>query len=148
MSDVLLRDLVEGVRSTLATAVEVERATAHEALTEDMPDAQMLEIYAEEGSADPTTKTDRTTFGGGLRQERCQVMADYYTRLRSSIGDDMALLIDGIDSIRAVLNSQDHQPLFGTAGIVSFTWSWQRVIFERASKSYVGARFTLDFRLK
>ncbi len=144
-------DLVEAVRATLAQSPEVLRATGNESLLEEINDDRVLEVYPEEGVADAKTQTDRTTFGMGVQQEGVSLHIDYYARQRSHMGEDMAQLTRGLDSIRRMLKEQQKKPFFGVEAIQTFRWTWRRVTFEYGqgenATKYAGVRFTLEFRL-
>lgn len=143
-------DLVQAVSTTLAAATEVERATANETLTDGINDPKMLQVYPEEGNGDAATRNQQTTFGGGVIQERIVIFADYYCKQSVSLGEDMAKLTRGVDSIRAALRAETTRPLFGLSEAVqSFKWSWQRTIFVYGApeQKFAAARFTLEFRV-
>lgn len=116
-----------------------------EGLTEGMNDPNVLQVYPEERPpVSVGSGTVKITLAGN-RDKELIIFADYYTKQRANIGEDMALLVTGIDAIEANLDAQAC-PYFGVEKIRSFQYSWQRVIFEYASVNYVGARFRLTLR--
>lgn len=116
-----------------------------EGLTEGINDPNVLQVYPEERPpVSVGSGTVKITLAGN-RDKELIVFADYYTKQRANIGEDMAKLVTGIDAIEANLDAQAC-PYFAQSKIKSFQYSWQRVIFEYASVSYVGARFRLVLR--
>lgn len=119
----------------------------NEGLTEGINDLNVLQVYPEERPNVSTgSGTVKTTLAGNKDKELV-VFADYYTKQRANIGEDMALLITGIDAIEGNLDAQDC-PYFGLSKIKSFQYSWQRVVFAYGERqlNYVGARFRLVLR--
>lgn len=125
----------------------------YDELTEGMNDPGVLQIYPEsEGLTDSLSgfgQTQQMTFGeDGLIQEEIIIHADYYAKQRANIGDDMAVLIPGIEAIRDKIKEQKCPP-FGLTGIRTFQWSWERTVWEygQPELKYIGARFILRMRL-
>jgi hypothetical protein len=123
---------------------------SYDELTESITDDRFLQIYPEEQlDTSVDSETQKMTLGGTpYIQEDIVVNVDYYARQRSHIGEDMGLLVSGIDEIRANLKTQNCDNPFGLTGIANFIWSWRRVIFEYGGpeQKYIGARFRLVLR--
>ncbi|NIP86511.1 MAG: hypothetical protein GTO03_13470 [Planctomycetales bacterium] len=157
---ITLAQIIDAVEDTLDGATTVVRSQSYDELTEGVHPADMplLQVYPEAnlGVDAGGGTSDRFTFGGKggdentpLRQKEYAIHADYYAQQRSHIGEDMSALVDGIDAMETVLESQDVKNYFGLAGIRSFTWSWSRVTFVYGDPqmSYVGARFVINVRV-
>lgn len=116
-----------------------------EGLNEGINDPNVLQVYPEERPpVSVGSGTVKITLAGN-RDKELVIHADYYTRQRANIGEDMYKLVTGIDAIEVNLDAQAC-PYFGQEKIKSFQYSWQRVIFDYAGVSYVGARFRLVLR--
>ena len=147
MATVTLADILDAIEDTLDASAEVKRSQSYDQLTESISDLPLLQVYPEDGIQDALNTADRTTFGGCIRHTRYTVNVDYYARQRSHIGEDMAQLVDGIDSLTDIFEAQNSKPYFGLDGIQAFHWSWRRVTIDYAGVSYVGARFALEVRV-
>ena len=145
MTSISIAQMLDAVTSTLATAPILAKAMSYDELTEGMNDLPALEVYWDSLEQDRSTETDRTTFGGGVRQSGISVAIDYYAQQRRHIGEDMAKLVAGLDQLVAILEAQRLSPYFGLAGIKTFGWTAERVTFEygEAAIKYVGVRFAL-----
>jgi len=137
----------------LVTSGDLTISQNYDELTEGMNDIGVLQIYPESGrltdSLSGQGQTQQMTFGvDGLIQEEITIHADYYATSRANIGDDMAVLIPGIEAIRAKIKEQKCPP-FGLTGIRTFQWSWERTVWEygQPELKYIGARFILRMRL-
>jgi hypothetical protein len=122
------------------------RGQNYDKLTEGMNDTPAFQVYPE--SMDPASSDSGTqtfTLRGGVIQETHVIHVDYYARQRAHLGEDMALLVDGVDAIVDALEAAGCPP-FGLEGIKNFQWSWSRVLFDYGAVSYVGARFVLRVR--
>ena len=141
--------ILDAIKTILATAPKLARAMSYNELTETIPDAPLLQVYPESGDQDPTGNADRTTFKAGVRQTALIVHADYYAQQRSNLGEDMGKLVDGIDAMTTIFEAQDVKPYFGLVGIKAFHWSWTRVLFDYGTPgvNYVGARFIIVVRV-
>lgn len=149
MTSITLAQIIDAIEATLSTAPTLERSMSYDELTEGINDTPLLQVYPEAGDQDPTTNTDRTTFRAGVRQTSLTINCDYYAQQRKHIGEDMAVLVDGIDAMTTIFEAQDTKPYFGLDGIQAFHWGWQRVTFDYGDPAinYVGARFTLTIRV-
>ena len=144
---ITLYNLTEAVRATLAAVTAVSRATANETLTEGIVDYPLVQVYPESGEASRASRTDRTTFGGGLRQHIARLNVDVYVQQRAHIGEDMAAVATVADAIIAKFEQQQNHPLFGAEGIEAFRWTWERVTFVYGDPEtrFAGIRFRLEF---
>jgi len=149
---ITLAQICDAIETTLGaattlTATDGTHSQSYDELEEGIGDVPMLQVYPQSGSQDAAGRTDRTTFGGGNRQTEFVIHADYYARERSHIGEDMALLVNGIDAMQNVFEGQDKKPYFDLAGIQAFRWTWERVQFAYGGTSYMGARFMITVRV-
>jgi hypothetical protein len=151
MPGITLTDICNGMAAHLGTAVGLVETQSFDDLSDGMHDECVLQIYPDDGELDPTSQTDRTTFGPKpMRQSQFNVTVDLYVRQRRSIGEDMGRLVPMIDAMIDVMqtacNFTDAVP-FGVAGIKAVHWRWRRVLFTYASIDYIGARFTVTLRI-
>jgi hypothetical protein len=142
-------DVVEAVRATLQDVPGMVRAQGNETLTDNIPETPLLQVYPEEGNQDFTTRTDRTTFGGGVQQERLVINVDVYAAQRVNIGEDYAALAHMLDAVRARLKAQKHKPYFGLDGLATFKFTWKRVtfVYGQQEERYAGYQLRLEFTL-
>ena len=149
MATITLAQICNAIKTTLATAAEVDVSQSYNELTEAVVDQKLLQVYPDSGQQDPSGSTDRTTFQAKVRQTSITILVDYYAKQRSNLGEDMAQLVDGIDAITNVFEAQDTKPYFGLDGIRAFSWSWQRATFEYGDplQRLIGARFTIILRI-
>lgn len=147
-TQLLIENICDAIRTTLKEATEVDYGHSYDELKEGMPDVKTLQVYPESGEGDITTNTGQTTFQGGIQHYEYEIIADYYASARKDIGEDMAALVPGISSIIAKIQAQKTKPYFGLAGIESFRWRFERVVFQYGAETerYVGARFYLTIR--
>jgi len=138
--------------SALVTAVAAEMAEITSAtvqsgasLTEGINDTLTIQVYPESGESAHNSRTDRNTFGKGLELRRRIVHIDVYARARAHIGEDMVAVTSAADDVEAKLNEQQSSPPFGVAGVKTWHYTWQRVIFSYGGVEYVGIRFVLTF---
>ncbi len=146
---VTLTEICDGVKATLGAATGIQWSATFNELTEGVSslDCPLIEIYPQAGICDPSGRTDRTTFQAGVQQSIITIHADLYARQRSELGEDMGKTITMIDPIINVLQEQEKPPFFDVKGIKAFSWSWRKAVHNRAGADYVGARFTLLFRM-
>ena len=142
-------DICDGIEALLSTALGVRSSTSFDELTEGIPsfDCPRVEVYWDSSVCDPSGSTDRTTFQACVQQSHIVFFADLYARQRSQMGEDMKAVVDLVDTLGPVLQSQQTKPFFGVAGIQAFSWAAKRHVFVRAKARYVGARFTIKCRL-
>jgi hypothetical protein len=138
-----LTEICNAIETTLGAAVT--HSQAFDEITEAMTDAPMLQVYPEEGLMDERGGSDRRTFKGGVRVERITIFADYYAKQRGAgIGEEMGVLVPGIDALMDIFKAQDTKPYFGLEGLEAFgAVNWRRVIFEYGEGKFIGARFTI-----
>lgn len=153
-STVTIRQICDAINDTLGAVLvasgDLTDSQNFDELTEGINDEKILQIYPEEESpVSVGSETQKLTFGSTpFIDEEIVIFADFYTRQRSHIGEDMDLLVSGIDAIRANLKTQNCPNPFSLTGIANFQWSWRRVVFEYAGPElrYIGARFRLVLR--
>lgn len=148
---ITIAQICDAIESTLGAATGITRSQSYDELTEGMPpgDLPLLQVYPEAGEADITGTTDRSSFRGGVRQTELIIIADLYAHQRSHMGEDMEILVDGIDAFIDVMEAQDTKDYFGLAGLQAFHWRFERVTFVYGNPQlpYVGARFYLTIRI-
>jgi hypothetical protein len=146
--DAIHTDLGQALVAAGALVRSQNAASDHvlnDGLTEGINDERVLQVYPEERPpVSVGSGTVKITLAGN-RDKELIVFVDYYTRQRVHIGEDMALLVTGINAIEENLDAQAC-PYFEQSKIRSFQYSWQRVIFDYGGVSYVGARFRLTLR--
>lgn len=140
----------EELGQVLIASGDLTVSQSYDELSESVTDDKFLQIYPEEQlQASVGSETQKMTLTDTpYIQEDIVINVDYYARQRSHIGEDMSLLVSGIDAIRANLKTQNCPNPFALTDIATFTWSWRRVIFEYGGpeQKYVGARFRLVIR--
>lgn len=150
---ITVKALTTAVRNTLATATVIadDQGVAHDVtqMKEGMPDRHTLQVYPTEGQTNVTGNTDRASFGAEVRHTETIIHADYYARQRSHLGEDLTAMVDGIDALIAVLETQKRAPLFGESDIKSFRWRWEYVTFVYGDPEvkYAGVRFFITLTL-
>ena len=150
MGTITISQICDAVRDTLEDAVD--HVHSYDELKEGMSDPETLQVYPQtltQSAANAQTGTDRFTFQAGVRDTNIDIHADYYAKQRGHIGEDMAVLVAGVDSIISYLEIQDTKPYFGLTGLKAFTWRAERVTFEYGENlaRYVGMRFVITFRV-
>jgi len=141
-----LGDLVDAIESTLSVAAALERSQSYDELTEGMADYPTLQVYPEENAGTSGfSSTDRISLSGKHSVKEYLIHADLLAHPRAEIGEDMARLVEAIDDLEDILDTQAY-PLFGAEYITSFRWSWKRVVFSYAGAEYMGARFFITVR--
>jgi hypothetical protein len=137
-----LAAVLDAVESKLGAATGLSRSQAYDELTESIPDTPLLQVYPEAWEPDKSAAA-RTL--KSQRAEHVTVHADYYAHQRANIGEDMAVLVTGIQAIVVVLRAQDSpNELFGLEGILRFEWRGERATFNYGKADYVGMRFIID----
>lgn len=146
-----VREVVDGIRGTLSTALGLERSMAHEELTDSPVDFPLLQVYWQRNETQPGGRTDRATFGAGVRVTSVEVIADLYVGPRSVFGEEMGRLSDLVDALTDRLETETSKPLFGVDGIKAFSWNAERATFMEGdgldAVRYTGARVTISVRL-
>lgn len=142
MATYSLGTIVDNIKDTLDEADILRRSESYNELSEGIPETPLLQVYPESNlGTDVEGGSERFTLGGSSRKQYI-IHADYFTRQRSHIGEDMKILIDGIDDIEDILDVEE-SPYFGNDDIQGFNWRWERVTFDYGGVMYVGARFVL-----
>ena len=150
MATITIAEILDAITALLLNASEVDYAQSYDELTEGIIDDKLLQVYWEATIQDPESEgTAQTSFQGEIRQTELTIHADYFATTRKHIGEDMAVLIAGIDEIQARLETQKKKPYFGLAGIKAYKWSAQRVVFEYGDPAvrYTGARHIITIRV-
>jgi hypothetical protein len=144
---VTIGEICDGIATTFDADADLAlvRVESYNEITEGINagDCPLLQVYPEDGTIDETGRTDRTTFGGGVRQKMIRINCDFYTRQRSHIGEGIGETVDLIDNIIDALEGQNLKPYFGVTGIQAWSVTWNRVMFEYAGARYPGTRFVL-----
>jgi hypothetical protein len=149
MTTVTIYDISEAIENTFTAAGVFAKVQANEALQDGMQDFVTVQIYPDEISGETKTRTDRQTMGAKARHTELVIFVDVYARQRSHIGQDMKAVTQAADLVISVLQGQDATPPFGLAGLKTFHWRANRVLFEYGDPQikYVGLRFTLTFSI-
>jgi len=121
-------------------------------LSEGIQDQPMMQVYWQSIVNDVSGSTDRTTFRGGVRQQDIVFHVDIYAQQRAHIGEDMSAMLTVVDAVIDKLEEQNIKPYFGLTEdairpIKAFSWQGDRAEFRYGDYQYVGARFTLSFRV-
>ncbi len=149
MATVSTADINTALLTTLGAAANLIRTQDFDEITEGMQDTPTLQVYPETLGSDVTTNTDRSTFGGGLKQTDTIFNADVLVNQRSNIGEDMAKVLPLTDQIVEILQSQNKKPYFDInpkTAIKAFSWTANRVIFSYAAVDFIGVRFVITIR--
>lgn len=145
--------ICDAVAGTLSTTPGLERTQSYNELTEGMNTWPTLQVYPDNWEVSFESETDRLTFVDaatgipGHRQTHITIFLDLYVRRRSQVNEDWGEAVDVASALHDKLDEEGDCPHFGLAGIRSFHWSAQRVIFPYAETKYVGFRFTLELRV-
>ena len=151
MTTYSLGDIIDSIENTLGAAASLNASQSYDELTEAIMDPPTLQVYPEEGGASEYSETDRITLGRKSDGKKHSVKTyivnvDLLAKQRANIGEDMKILVDCIDEIEDILDTQEC-PWFDNDNIMSFQWDpWRRVVFAYSNVDYVGARFTLTIR--
>jgi hypothetical protein len=152
----ILGDIVDSIETTLSAAASLRRSQSYDELTEGIHEYPTLQVYPSSNTGSSwNSQTDRLTFGGpvptgGVVEKHVSVKeyiihADLYARQRSHINEDMEQLVDTINELEDILDTQEY-PYFGRDDLYSWRWSWNQVTFEYAGVMYLGARFIITVR--
>ena len=146
MSTYTLDELIDGIETVLSAAPSLVRSQTYDELTEGIHEYPLLQVYPEENpGTDWATNTDRITLTGVHSLKEYIIHADLYARARSHIAEDMKQLVDSINELEDILDTQGCPP-FDLDFVRSFRWSWSRVTFRYGDVDYVGARFRITVR--
>lgn len=135
----------------LVTSHELIRSESYDELSEGIQDEQVLQIYPEQILPVSTESgTGMRTLGGyndGVIHETIIITVRYFARQRSHIGDDMAVLVPGIEAIRNKLKAQTACPPFGLSNVGSFQWGGNLTTFDYGGALYIGWEWSLVFEV-
>jgi hypothetical protein len=148
MGTVTIYTIVNAVKNAV-DGISGYSATANETLTDGMNDLPMIQVYPETGQTNASGNTDRASFRAGIRRTSLIVNVDVYCRQRAHIGEDMAAIANAADAVQTKLEENLTGAPFDVAGVKTFQWSWQRVMFVYGDPqiSYAGIRFELSFSI-
>ena len=146
MSTYLLADILDGITDTIGAATLIERQQSYDELSEGMQDWPTIQVYPEGNTGTSRdSDTHKLTLSVKHTVKEYTIHVDVYARQRSHIGEDMKKLVEVIDQIENILDTQGCPP-FDVSSIISFRWSWSRTTFDYGGVLYAGARFVLTVR--
>ena len=142
-------EILTAIATTLSDATGIQSTKGFDELTEGIPPTECprLQVYPNTVEVDARTRTDRTTFKGGVKQWDLEVFVDHFARPLSYIALDFTAMVEGLDSLTDVFEDQETPPFFGIADIKAFRWSWKRMTLKYGDMLYRGGRFTLKIRI-
>lgn len=143
---VSISDVCEAIATTLSAATDIKSVRSIADIGERIAntDCPCLQVCPEGYIPNVGAETDRATFGGVIRKSKLTVHVYHYPRKMSHIGLDLKAMVEGLDAVSAVLESQEQLPFFGLVGIKAFSWSWKRMTLLYADGKYRGGCFTLN----
>jgi len=153
MATVTIAQICDAVASTLSATTGLLRTQSYDELTEGMQTLPTLQVYPESWETSMDSATDRISFVDantgipGHRYTEIVLFLDLICRQRSHLGEDWGEAVEMADNLDNQLNLEGDCPHFGLAGIRSFRWSAQRVLFPYSETGNVGFRFTLTVRI-
>jgi len=153
MATVTIGQICNAIATTLSATPGLVRTQSYNQLTEGMNDLPTLQVYPENWETSMGSDTDRIAFVDpltgipGHRYTEVVLFLDLHVRQRSQLDEDWGAAINMADALDNQLNLEGACPHFGLAGIRTFRWFAQRVIFGYAQVDYVGFRFTLTVRI-
>jgi len=142
---VRLKDICDAVKQTLAAADGINRAGANETIPDGTPDLPLVNVFPQ--TIEGRGRTDRTTFGGGVRQNDVEVGARVVLPPKGSFGEAIALQTEIMDNLIDVFETQTEQPFFGHQGIKTFRWKMERATIKHGDREYPGIEVTLFITL-
>lgn len=153
MPTVTIGAICNAIATTLSATVGLTRTQSYYQLTEGMNTLPTLQVYPDSWETSVNSETDRIAFVDpltgipGARYTEIVFFLDLIVRQRSQLDEDWQNAVNMADALDNQLNLEGACPHFGLAGIRSFRWSAQRVVFPYAEIEYVGFRFTLTVRV-
>jgi len=114
-------------------------------MKEGIADHRTIMVYGSEFEGAQNSRTDRNTFGGGLRLRRYVVSVDVYSRPSSQLDEDITAAQQDSYSVIAILEAQSTSPAFGLSGVHTFHWTGKLGVFPYAGAEYWGSKFALEF---
>jgi hypothetical protein len=147
-----ITELTSAVRDTLGEAPSIVQAQAAPQMTEAIPDAPMFQVYLQKFQLSANSQTDRNSFAmRGAQPKRHKVYSlnvDVYGHVRSTLGEEMALLETLLDELITILEAQNTKPYFGLDAIDTFKVNdVDRAVIEVGSQSFSGYRIPIDFHV-
>jgi hypothetical protein len=152
MPTILKSEIADALAAAIrdaATFTSDAMVKSYNQLTESV-DPPMAQVYpSPTWTQDPSGNTDRTTFGGGVRQTLIGFHIDVYARRRSHIAEDMEAVVNISDEIEAIFEEQNTKPYFNEEGIKAFNWTATRVTFQYADPLdlYAGIRYVVNVQV-
>jgi len=159
LATVSVGEICDAIATTLSTTVGIARTQSYNELTEGMNTLPTLQVYPDFWEVSAGSETDRHAFVDataavpGLRISEFTIFCDLYVRRRSQLDEDWGEAVDLASTLHDKLDEEGRCPLFSQAGIRTFHWTAQRVVFEYGRDGqgqplfYVGFRFTLTVRV-
>jgi hypothetical protein len=153
MAIVTVGAICDAVALDLSTTTGIARTQSYNQLTEGMNTLPTLLVYPEFWEVSAGSETDRFSFVDaatgipGHRQTEMLLHLDLYARLRSQLNEDWGEAVDLASALHDKLDEQGACPHFALAGIRTFHWTAQRVVFVYAQTEYTGFRFLLTVRI-
>lgn len=150
---ITLHQMLDAVENTLDGTAGLVRSYQFDQLPEGVNSGDLPALLVYPRSMDAVDSlsgtTNRLTFAGGtgVRQEMYTVLADFYCKQRNHLDEDMAATVAIIDAATNILESNTYAcPFFNLEGIKNFQWGWEVLLFQHATATYMGVRFTLKLR--
>lgn len=150
MGTVTIAAICDGIAETIEGSTTIQAIQSYDELTEGLGrgDLPLAQVYWEDINWDAEFSTDRSSFGGGVRQKDITIHIDLYAATRSHLAENMRDTIECLDALIDILEAQNTPPFFTVDGIKSFRIdSITRTIFEYASGTtamrYMGLRCVL-----
>lgn len=152
MPVITLGQINSAISDTLGAVAAIRNVQDFDAISEGIINTPTLQTYWDGLQVDVTTNTERTTFGGKVRQYDLIFFCDLYVQRHAHSKKMLKEMYPLIDAITAVFEAQEEQPFFGLAGIKAFSYEAQRALFDYGmldSKplQYDGVRWTLTVRV-
>lgn len=139
----------DGVRDYLAATPGLAVCQSIGDLSEDYPDTPALQVMPDSGQwAAIEGESSRLTFQAGARVRELLLRLDLPVKQRADLPEDMVAVVDMADNLEAMLLALGTKTYFGLDDIFSIWWSWERTIFLRGTREYVGVRFTLHLKTR
>lgn len=144
----LVTNICSAIATTLQTATGIKTVRSIRNIKEHISgtDCPCLQVYPDRYIPNTEGETERFTYSGGIRKSKLIIFVDHYPRILSHIGLDLQVMVEGLDAIIEVLETQNSKPFFGIEGLQAFKWEWRQAILRYSEDSrFRGGRFTLTF---
>ena len=142
---VRLKDICNAIKQTLATTAGINRAGANETIPDGTPDLPLINVFP--STYEGRSRTDRTTFGGGVRQQDVEIGARVMLPPKGTFGEAIALQTEIMDNLIDVFDAQTEPPFLGHKAIKTFRYKLERVTITEGSREYPGIEITLFITL-